>query len=197
MSTSIPAVVNVERLDELLDERPDVRLLDVRTPGEYETMHIRGSYNVPLDLLGEHAREIQEHVEEPVVLVCQSGSRSRKARETLEYSGMPNLHVLEGGVNGWVSSGKPVERGPERISIERQVRIAAGGIAALGGLLALTVNRRFGVLPAFVGGGLLFAGVTDTCGMAALLAKLPYNRAASCDVDAMVSALKEGYEPAA
>ena len=197
MSSSIPAVVDAEQLDELLDERADVRLLDVRTPGEYETMHIRGSYNVPLDLLGEHAREIQENVDEPVVLVCQSGSRARKAREALEGAKMPNLHILEGGVNGWVSSDKPVNRGPERISMERQVRIAAGGMAALGGLLALTVNRRFGVLPAFVGSGLVFAGVTDTCGMAALLAKLPYNQAASCDVDAMVSALKEGYEPAA
>ncbi len=196
MSSSVPAVVGPGLLEELMDERADVRLLDVRTPGEYETMHIRGSYNVPLGLLGEHAREIQENVEEPVVLICQSGSRARKAREALDAAGMPNLHVLEGGVNGWLSSGKPVKRGPERISMERQVRIAAGGMAALGGLLALTVNRRFGALPAFVGGGLLFAGVTDTCGMAALLSKLPYNRVNSCDVDAMVRALKEGYEPA-
>ena len=195
MSSGIPAVVDAERLEELLGERAEVRLLDVRMPGEYETMHIRGSYNVPLDILGEHAREIQA-VDDPVVLVCQSGSRARKAREALEGAKMPNLHVLEGGVNGWVSSNKPVKRGTERISMERQVRIAAGGMAALGGLLALTVNRRFGALPAFVGSGLVFAGVTDTCGMAALLAKLPYNQAASCDVDAMVSALKEGYEPA-
>ena len=197
MSSSIPAVVDAEQLDELLGERSDVRLLDVRTPGEYETMHIRGSYNVPLDLLSEHAREIQENVDEPVVLVCQSGSRASKAREALEVAEMPNLHVLEGGVNGWVSSDKPVNRGPERISMERQVRIAAGSLAAVGGILALTANRRFGVLPAFVGGGLLFAGVTDTCGIAAVLARLPYNQAASCDVDAIVSALKEGYEPAA
>jgi rhodanese-related sulfurtransferase len=197
MSTNIPAVIGAERLNELLSERSNVRLLDVRTPGEYETMHIRGSYNVPLYLLGEHRREVQENVDEPVVLVCQSGSRALKARDTLESSGMANLHVLEGGVNGWISSDKPVERGPERISMERQARIAAGSLAALGGLLALTVSQRFGALPAFVGSGLVFAGVTDTCGMAALLAKLPYNQAASCDVDAMVSALKGGHEPVA
>lgn len=197
MSSSIPAVVDAEQLDELMGERPDVRLLDVRTPGEYETAHIRGSYNVPLDLLGEHARGIQENVDEPVVLVCQSGSRARKARETLERAKMPNLHVLEGGVNGWISSDKPIKRGPERISMERQVRIAAGSLAAAGGVLALTVNPRFAILPAFVGGGLVFAGVTDTCGMAAVLAKLPYNRVANCDVDAMVNSLKEGYEPVA
>lgn len=194
--SDIPVVLDPGQLEELMRGRSDVRLLDVRTPGEYEGLHIRGAYNVPLDALGEHAREIRA-VEEPVVLVCQSGARARRAREALKEAGMPNLHLLEGGVNGWVSSGRPVERGPGRISLERQVRIAAGALAGVGGVLALAVSPRFGVLPAFVGGGLVFAGVTDTCGMAALLSKLPYNRAASCDVDAMVRALKEGYEPAA
>lgn len=196
MDAAVPAVLDAEGLGELMGERGDVRLLDVRTPGEYESVHIRGSYNVPLDVLGEHAGEIRA-IEEPVVLVCQSGSRAGKAREALKESGMPNLHVLEGGVNGWVSSGRPVRRGPERISLERQVRIAAGALAAAGGILALTVNRRFAALPAFVGSGLVFAGVTDTCGMAALLSRLPYNRAAGCDVDAMVRALKQGDEPVA
>jgi rhodanese-related sulfurtransferase len=194
MSSSVPAVVDAERLEKEIDERTDVRLLDVRSPGEYETMRIRGSYNVPMDLVGGYAREIRA-IEEPVVLVCQSGSRARKARVALEDAGMPHVHVLEGGVKGWVSSGKPVERGHEPISMERQIRIAAGALAGVGGLLALTVNRRFGALPAFIGGGLVFAGVTDTCAMAILLAKLPYNRPASRDVDAMVRAFKEGYEP--
>ena len=191
-TASIPAVIDVERLESLMVERPDVRVLDVRTAGEYESVHIRGGYNVPLDRLGEHAREIRENVEEPVVLVCQSGGRARKAREALGKAGMPNLHVLEGGMGAWVSAGKPVERGPQRISMERQVRIVAGALAAAGGILALTVSPRFGVLPAVVGGGLVFAGATDTCAMASVLSKLPHNRPAGCDVDAMVDALKRG-----
>ena len=89
---------------------------------------------------------------------------------------MPNLHVLDGGLNGWISAGKPVRRGRERISLERQVRIAAGALAAAGGLLASRAHPRFGLLSAFVGGGLVFAGVTDTCGMARMLAKLPTTR---------------------
>ncbi len=133
-------------------------------------------------LLGEHAAEIREDVDAPVVLVCQSGSRSRQAEEALKRVGMPNLHVLDGGLNGWVAAGKPVRRGRERISLERQVRIAAGALAAAGGLLAVKAHPRFGLLSAFVGGGLVFAGVTDTCGMARLLAKLPYNQA-GCDVE--------------
>ena len=193
---TIPAVLDANQLEELVRERHDLRLLDVRTPAEYESVHISGSYNVPLGTLGEHATEIREAVDVPVVLVCQSGSRSRQAEEALKRAGMPNLHVLEGGLSGWVAVGKPVERGRERISLERQVRIAAGALAAAGGVLAVKAHPRFGLLSAFVGGGLVFAGVTDTCGIARLLAKLPYNRA-GCDVDTMVEALKGGEEPPA
>src|SRR5215213_4290478 len=117
-SKTIPTVVDANQLDELLRERHDVRLLDVRTPAEYESVHIGGSYNVPLDTLGEHADGIREDVGVPVVLVCQSGSRSRQAEEALKRAGMPQLHVLEGGLNGWVAAGKPVHRGHERISLE-------------------------------------------------------------------------------
>lgn len=174
---TIPTVVDVNQLEELLHERHDLRLLDVRTPAEYESVHIGGSYNVPLDTLGEHAAEIREDVDAAVVLVCQSGARSRQAEEALKRVGMPQLHVLDGGLNEWIAAGKPVRRGRERISLERQVRIAAGALAAAGGLLAVKAHPRFGLLSAFVGGGLVFAGVTDTCGMARLLAKLPYNQA--------------------
>lgn len=188
----VPTVVDAEYLEEFMKEMSDLRLLDVRTPGEFESSHIRGSYNVPLDQLGEHGAEIRANVDVPVVLVCQGGSRARKAEETLKQVGMPNLHVLDGGLSGWVSAGKPVEHGPERVSLERQVRIAAGALAVAGGVLAVAVNLYFGLLPAFVGGGLVFAGLTDSCAMAMLLSKLPYNRPTGCDTGAMVRALKGG-----
>jgi rhodanese-related sulfurtransferase len=192
----IPPVLRADELAELLRSRPDVRLLDVRTPGEYEAIHIRGAYNVPLDTLSEHADEIRATVDEPVVLVCQSGARARRAESALRECTMQNLHVLEGGMNGWAAAGHDVVRGAPRLSLERQVRIAAGALAATGAVLALAVSPMWALLPAFVGGGLVFAGVTDTCGMAMVLSRLPYNRAASCDVDAMVSALKRGSAPA-
>ena len=195
-TNAIAPVLGPAELDALLRERPDIRLLDVRTPGEYETAHILGAYNVPLDTLGEHAEEIRATVDEPVVLVCQSGARARRAEEALKSAGMPNLHVLDGGVNGWVAAGRPVRRGAARVSLERQVRVVAGALAATGAVLALLVNPLFALLPAFVGSGLVFAGVTDTCGMAMALSRLPYNRPATCDVDAMVRALKEGAPPA-
>ena len=192
---TIPPVIRPDQLEMILRENPGIRLLDVRTPGEYESVHIPGAYNVPLDTLGEHGADIRAHVDQAVVLICQSGQRARKAEEALKGAGMPNLHVLDGGVNGWVAAGKPVHRGRKRISLERQVRIAAGALAATGGLLAVLVNPLFGLLAAFVGSGLLFAGVTDTCGMAMALSRLPYNRPATCDVEAMVRALKSGAAP--
>lgn len=193
--TTLPPVLSPAQAAEALAMIPGARLLDVRTPGEYQTARIPGAYNVPLDTLAEHAREVRR-VPDPVILVCQSGQRARAAEEALRQSGMPNLHVLDGGVNGWVAAGQPVVRGPKRISLERQVRIGAGGLAALGGVLALAVSPWFALLPAVVGSGLVFAGVTDTCGMALLLARLPYNRPAGCDVGAMVRAFTGATPPA-
>ena len=193
----IAPVLTPQELAGLLHRRPDVRLLDVRTPGEYESVHIPGAYNVPLDTLGEHAAEIRATVNEPVVLICQSGARAQRAEEALKACTMMNLHVLKGGVNGWLAAGLDVHRGPERLTLERQVRIAAGTLAAAGAVLALLVHPLWALLPAFVGSGLIVAGVTNTCGMALVLAQLPYNRPGRCDVEAMVSALKRGAPPAA
>jgi rhodanese-related sulfurtransferase len=190
-----PAVVPPHELAHLLAQRPDVRLLDVRTPAEYETAHIRGAYNVPLDRLSEHGAEIRASVTAPVVLICQSGQRARKAESALRAAGVPNLHVLDGGVAAWSGAGNPVVRGAERVSLERQVRIAAGAIVALGAVLALGVHPLFALVPAVIGSGLVFAGISNTCMMGMLLAKLPYNRPATCDVGAMVRALLAGSGP--
>lgn len=194
---SLPAspVLGHAELTRLRAERPEVRLLDVRTPGEFEAEHIAGAYNVPLDTLDEHGAEIRARVADPVVLVCRSGQRARKAEEALRAAGMTNLYLLDGGMGSWVAAGLPVRRGAPRMSLERQVRIAAGGLAAAGGFLALFLNPLFAIIPAFIGSGLVFAGVTDTCMLGMLLARLPHNRPASCDVSAMVRALTTGAAP--
>ena len=178
-------------LAELCAARPTTRLVDVRTPGEFESEHIAGAYNVPLDTLPAHAAELCG-VAGPIVLVCRSGQRAERAAAALGPAGMSDLHVLEGGMIAWSGAGQTVVRGRPRMSLERQVRIVAGAIAATGGFLALFVNPLFAALPAFIGSGLVFAGVTDTCAMGMLLAKLPYNRGAACDVPAMVGALRRG-----
>jgi len=181
-----------DSVNSLLTELPSARVLDVRTPGEFESAHIRGAYNVPVDTIAEHAREIGTATGAPIVLVCQSGNRARKAEDTLRMVGMSNLHILDGGMNAWVAAGLDVVRVRKRISLERQVRIVAGALAATGGMLALLVNPLFASIPAVVGSGLVFAGLTDTCAMGMLLARLPYNRGASCDPAAVVRALAAG-----
>jgi len=195
MPTPIPPLLLPADLARLRAEHPKTRLLDVRTPGEFDSQHIDAAYNVPLDTLAEHGAEIRAGVTDPIVLVCRSGQRARKAEEALRVTGMSNLHVLDGGMAAWIAAGQPVREGKRRMSLERQVRIAAGGLAAIGGILGVLVNPFFAVLPAVVGSGLVFSGVTDTCAMGTLLAWLPHNRPASCDVPAMVRALTAGVAP--
>ena len=178
--------MNAMRLSTILLEDATVRLLDVRTPGEFENAHISGAYNVPLDLLGEHAKDVRL-APGPVVLICQSGQRASRAEALLRSAGLANVHVLEGSMKDWQARSMPVRRVKARISLERQVRIVAGALAASGGIAALAVSPLFALVPAVIGSGLVFAGITDTCGMGLMLARLPYNRGAqTCDTETII-----------
>jgi rhodanese-related sulfurtransferase len=178
--------MNALQLSTLLHSDETARLLDVRTPSEFENGHLAGAYNVPLDQLHEHAHEVRA-ARGAVVLICQSGQRAQKAEALLRSSGMANMHVLDGGIKAWLAAGYPVRRIRARVSLERQVRMAAGAMVAAGSIAALTVSPLWALLPAFVGSGLLLAGASDTCAMGMLLARLPYNRAAaSCDTESIV-----------
>ncbi len=160
----------------------DVVVLDVRSPAEFESEHIPGSFNVPLDRLSEHAAHLRDTLARPVVLVCRSGVRAQQAEQALQASGCTSLHVLDGGVGAWEAAGRPLVRGRSRWSMERQVRGVAGGLVLAGALGGLLVALPLGWLAAGVGGGLLFSAVTNTCGMARVLAMLPYNKGQTCDV---------------
>lgn len=152
-----------------------VRLIDVRTPAEHGEIHIEGSELMPLDRLDP------KQVHGPVVLVCRSGKRAEQARQKLAAAGCRDLAVLDGGVTAWEEAGLPVKRGKAVISLERQVRIAAGLLVLSGVVLGFLVHPAFYGLAAFVGAGLTFAGITDWCGMALLLARMPWNqRSGNC-----------------
>ena len=188
--------MNTQDLSSLLRDKATVRILDVRTVSEFENGHIPGAYNVPLDQLNEHATEIRNSTA-PVVLVCQSGRRAQQAETVLRTAGMSQVGVLDGGMQAWITAGNHVRRVRARVSLERQVRIAAGAIVAAGSLTALFAWPEAAWIPALIGSGLVFAGVTDTCAMGMLLAKLPYNRgAASCDTESIVRQfLAPGQDP--
>lgn len=188
MSTSSPALVDPAGLQSLLASSEPPRILDVRTPGEFESLHIAGAYNVPLDLLREHREEIRAHLDERVVLVCRSGQRAAQAEETLRGAGLTNVGILVGGMNAWEANGFTVNRGAQRWDLERQVRLVAGSIIALAVLASIFVPGLKWLAFA-IGFGLTMAAVTNTCMMGMMLAKLPYNRGATCDARSIVAQL--------
>ena len=182
--------MKVKDLDQAYRDGTRVRVLDVRTTSEFENAHIEGAYNVPLDQLAEHAADLRGATACTIVLVCQSGQRAQKAEALLRDAGMPNARVLDGGMRAWLAEGLPTRRIRARVSLERQVRMMAGGVVALGSVAALTESALWALLPMAIGTGLFVAGATDTCAMGMLLARLPYNRAAaSCDTESIVRRL--------
>lgn len=174
------AEVKTIKPDELakLHEEKGVDVIDVRTPAEFREIHATIAINVPLDTLNaEQVKHLQKgNPSEPVYVICQSGNRSARACQKLIDAGFTNVVSVEGGTKAWDQLGLPVNRGKKTISLERQVRIAAGFLVLTGALLGMFVNPWFSGLSAFVGAGLMFAGITDTCGMAMMLAKMPWNQ---------------------
>jgi glyoxylase-like metal-dependent hydrolase (beta-lactamase superfamily II) len=163
--------ITVEELAGVLGAAEAPLVVDVRLPAEYRSVHLEPSVLLPLDEITRRRSELPRDRE--LVLVCRTGARARLA--AAELAGF-RTRVLEGGLAAWQAAGHPVVEGKAHMSLERQVRVAAGALACTGGALAVAVNPWFGLLPAFVGAGLVYAGITDRCGMAMLLAKLPYNR---------------------
>jgi rhodanese-related sulfurtransferase len=164
--------ITAKQLKDEMDRGP-VRVIDVRTPAEFGAVHIEGSELMPLGELRPDAVG-----DEGAVVVCRSGKRAAKAMEELDRAGCGNLRVLEGGVIAWEDAGFPVNLGKAILPLERQVRIGAGMLVLIGTALGAWVNPGFYGLVAFVGAGLLLAGITDWCGMALLLAKAPWNQRA-------------------
>jgi rhodanese-related sulfurtransferase len=153
-------------------------LLDVRTPVEFREAHVEFARNVPLDHLDPEAimQARNGHSGEPLFLVCMGGARSEKACEKFQQKGFTNVVNVEGGTQACEQAGLPIVRGKKAISLERQVRIAAGSLVLIGAILGWLVYPGFYGLSAFIGAGLLFAGTTDTCGMGMLLARMPWNQ---------------------
>lgn len=182
-----PATIDTTRLNDLLNSPAPPRLIDVRTPGEFQSAHIAGSHNVPLEMVREHRDAIARHLQD-VVLVCRSGQRATQAEATLRGAGLANVYVLKGGMVAWEGARLAVHRGVARWDLERQVRLVAGSLV-LFGVLGSIGAPTMKWLAAGVGAGLVVAAISDTCTMGMLLAKLPYNRGAAWDPQAIVTQL--------
>jgi len=161
-------------LGKILTAQPSTPVIDVRTPVEFAEVHVPQARNVPLNELKPGSLQLQK--DQPVYLLCRNGGRATKAADKFARAGFEQPFVVEGGTLGWIAANLPVTRGLTRvISLERQVRIVAGSLVLIGVVLGWLVHRDFFGLSAFVGAGLVFAGITDFCGMGLLLAKLPWN----------------------
>jgi rhodanese-related sulfurtransferase len=177
--------ITPRQLHDRLQQGERLHLLDVRTPAEHAEIYVPGVRLAPLDRLNaaQLASENGFTKDQPLYIFCRSGNRAKQAAEKLEKCGYKQCHVVEGGTLAWAEAGLPVNRGASKvISLERQVRIAAGAIVFTGVLLSHFVNPAFIWLSGFIGAGLVFAGITDWCGMGMLIAKLPWNQrgGASC-----------------
>jgi rhodanese-related sulfurtransferase len=177
MPTKAIPTITPHELAERKSRGQAIHLIDVRTPVEYEEVHVQFAQNVPLDRLNPMNVLAGHKREEPLYVICRSGNRAAKACEAIFDSGFDNVVNVAGGTQGWEAAGLPVTRGKAAMSLERQVRIAAGSLVLVGVLLAyFSGNIHFVWLSAFIGAGLVFSGITDTCGMGMLLARMPWNQ---------------------
>ncbi|WP_047687870.1 rhodanese-like domain-containing protein [Kocuria sp. ZOR0020] len=154
----------------------NVTVVDVRSSAEFESLHIRGSYNVPLHLLSEHAEDIADRLDQRVVLVCHSGVRATQARQRLSAAGLQDAHVLDGGAAAYAVAGGAVVEGKQAWAMERQVRMAAGSLVLAGVLGGQLLSPKLRLLSGGVGAGLAYSAATNTCAMGSVLAKMPWNR---------------------
>ncbi len=179
MTTAMPATLSPAETHRRVSGGEAADLLDVRTPAEFAAQHAAGARSLPLDRLDAAAflRERESAGARTIYLLCQSGKRAAMAAEKLTAAGCCTAVVVEGGTAAWVAAGLPCEStGRGVISLERQVRIAAGALVLTGIVLGWFVHPLFVWLSAFVGAGLIFAGITDFCGMGLLMAKMPWNQ---------------------
>ena len=184
MSTTTDQTISVQQLQQLAEAGSAVSVIDVRTPVEFRAVHCVHAQNVPLDSLNP-ATVVSEQADagQPIYVICKSGARAAKACNAFAAAGFTNAINVEGGTDAWVTAGLPVVRGKKAVSLERQVRIAAGSLVLTGSAAGYFGPDYWIGLAAFVGAGLVFAGITDTCGMGMLLAKMPWNQIAPSPTD--------------
>ncbi len=158
-----------------LHDRQSIALVDVRERGEYASEHIAGAMLLPLSTFDP--TQLEYSIDRPIVIYCQSGNRSAQAAQKLLAAGHPTVRHLDGGLGAWKAAGYATNTQQNApISLLRQVQIVAGSLVAIGTILGAFVSPWCLLLSCFVGCGLVFAGVTNTCALGLLLAKLPYNQ---------------------
>lgn len=161
-------------------EGGNLLIIDVRTPAEFSSMHLAEAINIPLDRLQHEINQgrCKKSLisQKTIFLTCQSGRRAEEAAKLFLEHGIDNIRWISGGTESCARAGLPMIHNKGVIAMERQVQITAGSLVLLGLVLGVFFNPWFLLLSAFIGGGLVFAGLSNTCGLAKLLAKMPWNQ---------------------
>ena len=173
---SITSIAPVELAD-LFKSGKKIDLIDVCAPVEYREVHIEFARNIPLDRL-DPSKVIQSRskTDGPLYIICASGNRGRMACEKFLKSGYSHVVNIEGGNTACLAVGLPVVRGKKALSLDRQVRFVIGSLVVLGNVSGWLLHPAFFFLSTFMGAGLIFAGITDTCALGMMLARMPWNR---------------------
>jgi rhodanese-related sulfurtransferase len=165
----------VNEINELISAGGECQVIDVREFSEFNAERVAEAQLMPLSNFEKHADRIDHS--KPVYLMCRSGRRAGEAAKRLAEKGFTDIHVIEGGMIEWQNANLPVIKGDSKVwALERQVRFAAGLLVLAGVVLSVFAHPYFVWLSGFVGAGLVFAAVTDTCGMAMVLARMPWNK---------------------
>ena len=173
-------VITVDELKVRHDSDDSLELIDVRTPAEYSAVHVKFAENFPLDQLDITAIQQSRHSpDQPLYVICKMGGRSAKACQKFIEAGVENVINVQGGTDAWVNAGYDAVRSMKKvIALDRQVRIVAGTLVVAGVALSAAVEPAWIglVIAGFIGAGLMFSGITDTCGMGTVLSKMPWNK---------------------
>ena len=174
--------ITPQELGGFIEQGEKIDLVDVRTPVEFREVHAEYARNIPLDAFDPQQVMANRNGSsgKPLYVICRSGSRATKACERLLASGHENIVNVEGGTQAWEAAGLPVRRGKKAMSLERQVRITAGFLVLLGVVLGFAIHPAFFGMSGVVGAGLMLAGITGSCVMGMLMAKMPWNQVADC-----------------
>lgn len=171
---SIAKEIDAHAAKRMLDSN-DALIIDVREPDEHAAERIAGSRLLPLSAFS--SSELLGHGDRTLIFHCRSGRRSLDALARYAAAGGRHGTSLAGGIEAWKSAGLATERSKAPpISIMRQVQIVIGLMVLAGTALGFWVHPGFLAIPAFMGAGLAFAGLSGTCGLAAVLSRMPWNR---------------------
>jgi rhodanese-related sulfurtransferase len=179
------STITPQQLHDMLEKDRVGQLLDVRSMAEYRAGHIPGAQLIPIEEVSaeavlQHFKRADLGHEETLSVTCEAGPRAQKAVERLQQAGLDNLTLVEGGTQGWKQAGLPMRHCANAISLERQVQIAIGALLVMKVWLGFSVHELFFAIGAVIGAGLIVAGTTRWCGMAQLMARMPWNRGADC-----------------